>query len=311
MGGNGARALHIRLDQPLIVERAAIQRGDRRRIGAAAGGKAVGGLEIGEAVAAEPLAKRRLARPGRKPGLRKARPARAIGGEAALQPVIDGVDPLDRREVRRKRRGLGGGFEQGALRGGARSDGGIDIAHPVGRGRAMMGHGIIGIGPAQQKIGAGQPARVAALRPGDRGLKLRGCGGPKQPDQLRRLGPKRGAGHPDRPEGAIAIEGGDLRPDVDRLGRRSRLDRAGRRAGKGRKHHQGRKQGDSDAAPDEPRGEQQKIAIGADFASPFRPLGANGAAIQPARRRRLMLSRSRTAASLLLSNTATSGPSRE
>ena len=144
---------------------AAVERGDRRGIGAAAGGEAVGGLEIGEAVVAEPAAELRPRSGGTAAGpAAVATSARDIAARPRLRPAWTGLirSTASRWAASEGASAAASRISRCALA--ARRELGIDIAHPIGRGRAMRRAHMIDIGAAQQQIGAGEKMRIAAAR---------------------------------------------------------------------------------------------------------------------------------------------------
>ncbi len=231
--GNRAGPLDIGEDQPLVISGATVQGGDGRRVGAAGDGEAVHLLEgaerrrgIGRGGEAEALAE--LVRPaGGDRTLWQARPAGAIGGEAADQPVIGRVARQGGAgEVRRRGR-RGERVERCVRIGRGRSEAGIDIAHRVAPGRAGAVTGRVEKGLAQHHVGA-QPG--AAIAGADRVQRIHDIGTRRQQIEQGLIG----AVGPDRLEVALGIERGERRRRIERSGvrgSRSRPRRSGLRRG--------------------------------------------------------------------------------
>ena len=172
-GRDRPRPLDIGLDQPLVISGAAVERGDRwrhRRCRSARGRGRAGIRAAPRRGPPGPRPSRRRSRSGR--GMAgsgtcgSARPARAIGGEPAAKAVIDRVDLRDRRRdgprAMARRRPPRARRAPAAPRARGRDR---YSASPTSAGGARCAAGIIGIGLAEQQIGAGQLMRVAALAP--------------------------------------------------------------------------------------------------------------------------------------------------
>jgi hypothetical protein len=211
---NGAGPLDIGEDQALIISGAAVERGDGGRIGAAGDGQAVrllkgaesgGGVRIGGK--AEALAK--LFRPaGGDLDLGQARPAGAINGEAADEPVIGRIAGECHARVR-DWRGRGGERVKGrAVVGCGGSKAGVDVAHRIAHWRARAFTDGVDIRLAQHHVCAERGAAVAGTNGAER---LGEVGAVRQQGEEGAVGAVR----PDRLEVALRIEGQKRRPGLE------------------------------------------------------------------------------------------------
>ncbi len=220
-------------DQPLIISRAAIQRGDGGGVGAAGDGETVDLLEaaeqrrgIGACGEAEALAQL-LRAIGRHLQLRQSGPAGAIGGEATDEAVIGRIARQGGAgEICRRGRG-GERIKQSirVRRGGGET--GVDIAHGVAlRGAGAVAGGVeegltqhhVGAQPGAAVAGADRVQRIHHVRPGGQQVEQ---------GLVRAVGP-------DRLEIPFGVEGGERRGRLE-SGRasRSRPRPCGRRLRRG------------------------------------------------------------------------------
>ena len=223
---NGARALDIGEDQALVISRAPVERGDGGGIGAAGDGQPVhlleqaqGGGGIGVGGETEPLTEL-LGPAGGDLELGEARPAGAIGAEAADEAVIGRVAG-EGGAGERGGRGRGGErVEQVALRRHGRGEAGVDIAHGVALRGAGAVAGRVEESLAQHHVGAQAGAAVARADCVERGHDVRTGREPIEQGLVRAVGP-------DRLEIALRIEGEELRARFEGSGRgRTRQGRA-------------------------------------------------------------------------------------
>ena len=202
------RPLDIGEDQPLIISRASVERGDGGGVGAAGDGEAMHLLEGAErwggiGTGREPEALAKLVRPVRGDlHLRQARPARAIDAEAADKAVIGRV-ASERRAGEVGGRGRGGeGIEQIARVRRGRGEAGIDIAHCIALRCPGAVAGRVEKGLAQHHVGAEPGGTVARADRVERGDHIRA--GRQQVEQGLV-----GAVGPDRLEIPLGVESGE------------------------------------------------------------------------------------------------------
>ena len=214
---NGAGALDIGEDQPLVKGRAAVERGERRAVRSSGDGQPMGALEVpqdrrGVRIGGEAEALAKLLRPAcGDRTLWQARPASAIGGQAPDEAVIGRIAGEAGARIGGRGGGRGQGVEQGAVLSRCGGEAGIDIAHRVARGWAGPVAGRVEKGLAQHHVGPQPGAVVARLDGVERGDDV-GARGQQVEQGLV------GAVCPDGLEVALGIERQQVRPGLERCG---------------------------------------------------------------------------------------------
>jgi hypothetical protein len=212
--GNGAGALDIGEDQPLVESGAPVERGDCGGIGAAGDRQAVNLLEGAEhrggiGIGGETETAAHLRGPvcgDLDPG--QARPAGAVGGESADEPVIGRIARQGGTGVTDGRRRGREGIEDGAVPLLRRGETGIDITHRVALRRAGAVAHRVHISLAQHHVGPESVVAVPGADRAERDAEVRAVGQQCQQGLVRAV-------RPDRLEVALGIEGQEVRARLE------------------------------------------------------------------------------------------------